>query len=258
MNPTSVVITGASSGLGAGLALSYAAPGVRLGLIGRDAGRLEAVGDAARGRGAAVETAVMDVAQPEPLGAWLVDFDRKNPVDLLVANAGISAGTGPDGSLEGLALASHQVAINLLGTMHTLEPLLPRLVARRAGQVAVVASLAGLRGLPYSPGYCASKAGVRAYGEALRALLAPDGVAVSVVVPGFFDSRMTDRYMGSKPFKISTDAAVRVVRRGLDGRRRRIVFPRLLALGVIATDLMPALFGDMILRGHRFHIRPAE
>ena len=69
---------------------------------------------------------------------------------------------------------------------------------------------------------------------------------------------MTDRYMGSKPFKISTDAAVRVVRRGLDGRRRRIVFPRLLALGVIATDLMPALFGDMILRGHRFHIRPAE
>jgi short-subunit dehydrogenase len=258
MSPTSVVITGASSGLGAGLALSYAAPGVRLGLIGRDAGRLAEVADAARGRGAAVETAVMDVSRREPLGAWLVEFDSKNPVDLLVANAGISAGTGPDGSLEGLALASRQVAINLLGTMHTLEPLLPRLAARRAGQVAVVSSLAGLRGLPYSPGYCASKAGVRAYGEALRALLAPEGVAVSVIVPGFFDSRMTDRYIGSKPFKISTERAVAVVRRGLDRRQRRIVFPRLLALGVIATDLMPALFGDMILRGHRFHIRPAE
>ncbi len=251
-----MLITGASSGLGAGLALSYAAPGVTLGLIGRDAGRLAETAAAARARGAAVQQAVLDVAQAEKLGEWLLAFDSTSPIDLLVANAGTSAGTGPDGSLEGLALASRQVATNLLGTMHTLEPLLPAMVARGAGQVAVVASVAGLRGLPYSPGYSASKAGVRAYGEGLRALLEPRGIAVSVIVPGFFDSRMTDRFMGSKPFKLSTEGAVWVVRRGLDRRRRRIVFPRLLALGLVATDLMPARFGDMILRGQRFHIRP--
>jgi short-subunit dehydrogenase len=129
------------------------------------------------------------------------------------------------------------------------------MVSRGRGHVAVVASVAGLRGLPYSPGYSASKAGVRAYGEGLRAFLAPRGVGVSVIVPGFFESRMTDRFMGGKPFFISTERAVAIVQKGLDRRRARIVFPRLLALGLQATDLMPAWLGDAILRGQHFHIR---
>jgi len=148
------------------------------------------------------------------------------------------------------------VRVNLLGAMHTIEPLLPGLVARARGQVAVVASVAGLRGLPYSPGYSASKAGVRAYGEALRALLRPHGVSVSVIVPGFFDSRMTDRFQGAKPFLVSTQRAIAIVRQGLDRRQSRIVFPRLLALGLQATDLMPARLGDAILRAQKFHIQP--
>jgi short-subunit dehydrogenase len=256
MPPRVIVITGASSGLGAGLAVSYAASGVILGLIGRDEKRLAATEATCRARGATVFATVLDVAQSEPLGTWLAEFDARSPIDVLVANAGISAGTGPDGSLEGLALARSQVAINLLGAMNTLEPVLPAMVARGYGRVAVVASVAGLRGLPYSPGYSASKAGVRAYGEGLRALLAPLGVGVSVIVPGFFDSRMTDRFIGGKPFLLSTERAVAIVRRGLDRGRGRIVFPRLLALGLQATDLMPAWLGDAILRAQRFHIRP--
>ena len=196
----------------------------------------------------------MDVAVATPLGEWLCGFDDRAPIDLLVSNAGISGGPGPDGSLEGLALATSQVSVNLLGTMNSLEPILPRMVARRSGRVAVVASVAGLRGLPYSPAYSASKAGVRAYGEGLRALLAPKGVGVSVIVPGFFDSRMTDRFMGAKPCLLPTEAAVRIVRTGLDRGKSRIVFPRLLALGLQATDLMPAWIGDAILRAQRFHI----
>ncbi len=250
-----IVLTGASSGLGAGLAASYAAPGITLGLIGRDSARLADVAANCRAKGAVVETAVLNVAEAAPLGAWLERFDDQTPIDLLVANAGISAGPGPDGTLEGLALASAQVSVNLLGAMHTLEPILPRMVSRGRGHVAVVASVAGLRGLPYSPGYSASKAGVRAYGEGLRAFLAPRGVGVSVIVPGFFESRMTDRFMGGKPFLVSTERAVAIVQKGLDRRRARIVFPRLLALGLQATDLMPAWLGDAILRGQHFHIR---
>jgi len=226
-----------------------------LGLVGRDVARLSDIAEKCRAKGAIVETAALNVAESSPLGAWLKRFDDQNPIDLLVANAGISAGPAPDGTLEGLALASSQVSVNLLGAMHTLEPILPRMVSRRRGHVAVVASVAGLRGLPYSPGYSASKAGVRAYGEGLRAFLAPRGVGVSVIVPGFFESRMTDRFMGGKPFLISTERAVEIVRKGLDRRRARIVFPRLLALGLQATDLMPAWLGDAILRGQHFHIR---
>ena len=255
--PRSIVITGASSGLGAGLALSYAAPGMALALVARDAGRLAGVAEACRALGAEVRTALLDVAEAEPLGGWLLALDDAAPVDLVLACAGTSAGPVEDRP-EGVALASRQVRTNLLGVVHTVEPLLPRLMARRSGQVAVVASVAGLRGLPYSPGYSASKAGVRAYGEGLRAYLAPHGVAVSVVVPGFFDTPMTDRFVGAKPMLRTLPQAVAAVRQGLDRRRARVVFPRLLGLGLQAADLLPARLGDAILRSVRFHIRPGD
>jgi short-subunit dehydrogenase len=254
----SIVITGASSGLGAGLAKSYAAPGMTLALIGRNRDRLNATAAACRAAGATVETGLFDVSEPEPMGRWLLDFDDRTPVDLVAACAGVSAGTHPDGRTEGVALAAMQVKSNLLGVMHVVEPLLPRLMARRAGQVAVVSSVAGLRGLPWSPGYSASKAGVRAYGEGLRALLRHSNISVSVVVPGFFDTPMTDRFQGDKPFLLSLEAAVGYVRRGVDRRKSRVTFPWLLALGLRLTDLMPAMIGDRILYGVKFHIVPGR
>jgi short-subunit dehydrogenase len=255
---TSVLITGASSGLGAGLAKDYAAPGVRLVLTGRDAARLEITATACRAKGASVVTGLFDICEAEPLGAWLLEQDVAMPFDLVIATAGVSAGTGKDDMPEGVGLAGMQVRANLLGTIHTVEPLLPRMIARGSGHVAVVASTAALRGLPYSPGYSASKAGVRAYGEALRALLRPKGVAVTVVVPGFFDTPMTDRWKGPTPFMLSLDKMVAAIRKGLDARRSRIVVPRLLALGTQAADLLPAAIGDRIMRGFRFHIEPGH
>ena len=256
--PRSILVTGASSGLGAGLAHDYAAPGVRLALVGRDSGRLAHTAAACTAKGATVDTGLFDVAEPDAFGAWLGEQDAQAPFDLVLACAGVSAGTQADGQPEGVALATMQVRTNLLGAMHTIEPLLPRLIARRQGQVVVIASTAALRGLPFSPGYSASKAGVRAYGEALRALLAPSGVAVTVVVPGFFDTPMTDRWKGPTPFMVGLDRMVAVVRRGVDARAARIVYPRLLALGTQAADLMPARWGDRIMRGFRFHIEPGH
>ena len=181
--PSTILVTGASSGLGAGLAHHRAAPGVRLILVGRNEARLAETAALCRTRGAEVSTALFDVGQDEPFGAWLKEQDSHTPFDLVLACAGVSAGTGPGGRPEGRALAAMQVKTNLLGAINTIEPLLPAMIARGAGQLVVISSTAGLRGLPYSPGYSASKAGVRAYGEALRALLGPAGIAVSVVVP---------------------------------------------------------------------------
>ena len=254
----SVLITGASSGLGAGLAKNYAAPGLHLILTGRDAARLEATAAACRARGATVSTGLFDVREAEPLGGWLIAQDEATPIDLVIAAAGVSAGTGEGDMPEGVALATMQVRANLLGTMHTIEPLLPRMSARGAGHVAIIASTAALRGLPYSPAYSASKAGVRAYGEALRALLAPKRVTVTVVVPGFFDTPMTDRWKGPTPFMLSLDQMVAAIRKGLDARRSRVTVPRLLALGSQAADLLPAAIGDRIMRGFRFHIEPGH
>jgi len=252
-----IVITGASSGLGAALARSYAAPQTALGLIGRDRARLGATEAACRAAGATVETGAIDVADGPALAGWLEAFDDAYPVDLLVANAGISAGPDPDSPGEPAVLTLDQLAVNLAGAVNTIAPLVPRLCARGRGRIVAVASVAAYRGLPYSPGYCASKAGLRAYAEALRAQLAPKGVGVTVVCPGFFSSPMTDRWDGPTPFLASGERAARRVKRGIDRGRRRVDFPWPLVLGMRFCDLAPAIVGDRIVRGFRFRIRSA-
>jgi short-subunit dehydrogenase len=252
-----VVITGASSGLGADLARAYAAPGVTLGLLARDAVRLAAVADDCRAEGATVNAATIDVTDNERLVTWLVAFDRVHQVELVIANAGISAGPEPGSAGEPADLTTRQVAVNLLGAVHTVAPLLPAMTARGRGRIALIASLAAYRGLPYSPGYCASKAGIRAYGEALRPLVEPLGVGVTVICPGFFASPMTDRWEGPTPFFIKDKRAARIVKRGIDRGRRRVNFPWLLALGMRFCDALPAIIGDRVVRGFRFRIRSA-
>ena len=252
-----VIITGASSGLGASLARAYAAPNVALGLLGRDRQRLEATAQVCKAGGAAVHIAVIDVTDGAAMASWLQDFDARHPADLLIANAGTSAGPDPDSPSEGAATAARQVKVNLLGTINTVEPLLPALCARRRGRVAAVASIAAYRGLPYSPGYCASKAGLRAYAEALRPRLERHRIGVTVVCPGFFDSPMTDRFDGPTPFLLSSDSAARIVKRGIDRGRRRVAFPRPLVLGLQFCDIAPAFIGDAILRRYRFQIHSA-
>ena len=252
-----VVITGASSGLGAALAAAYAGPGVAMGLIGRDAGRLARTAAVCRSAGATVDSAAIDVADGPALETWLNAFDRAHPVELLIANAGTSAGPDYDSPGESVAMTERQLATNLLGAAHTVAPLVPPLCERRRGRIVVIASVAAFRGLPYSPGYCASKAGLRAYAEALRSRLSPYGVGVTVVCPGFFSSPMTDRWNGPTPFLVSTEHAARRIKRGIDRGRRRIDFPLPLVFGMRFCDLAPAAIGDAIVRRFRFHIRGA-
>ena len=95
-----IVITGASSGIGEALALRYAREGARLALLGRNPERLEAVAAACRRTAADVRTATIDVRSREELRAWLEAFDAEAPVDLLIANAGVLAGTSTDGAIE--------------------------------------------------------------------------------------------------------------------------------------------------------------
>jgi len=252
-----VAITGASSGLGAALALAYAGPGTALALVARNADRLARTAEACRAKGAVAETGALDVADRAGLEAWLLDFDRRHPVELLVANAGTSAGPDPGSPAEPADTTLRQIGTNLIGAVHAIAPLAPAMCARGRGRIAAIASVAAYRGLPYSPGYCASKAGLRAYAEALRPALAPHGVGVTVVCPGFFSSPMTDRWEGPTPFLASGDRAARIVKRGIDQGRARISFPWPLVFGMRFCDLAPAFLGDRILRGFRFHIRSA-
>ncbi|MBV8393109.1 MAG: SDR family NAD(P)-dependent oxidoreductase, partial [Alphaproteobacteria bacterium] len=217
-----ILITGASSGIGAALAESFAAPGVALVLCGRSATRLEAVAARCRARGADAEPLCLDVTDASATTTALAAADAARGFDLVVANAGISAGSGGGESADQLRRIT---ATNVDGVINTLAPLVPALTGRRRGQLGLVSSLAGFRGFPGAPAYCASKAWLRVYGEALRAQLARHGVGVSVICPGFVATPMTAVNRFPMPFLMSAERAASIIRRGLARNRARIAFP---------------------------------
>ena len=221
--PRSILITGASSGIGEALAAEYAAPGVRLALCGRDPGRIGSVAESCRARGAAADARVLDVTDKAGVAAWIGAADDVRPLDLVIANAGVAGGRF--GAGEGDEAARMVFAVNVDGVLNTVLPALARMRARRHGQIAIMSSLAAFRGFPGAPAYSASKAAVRAWGEALRGRHARDGVAVSVICPGFVVSRMTAGNPFPMPMLMSAERAAKIVRHGLARDRGRIAFP---------------------------------
>ncbi|RXF68531.1 SDR family NAD(P)-dependent oxidoreductase [Hansschlegelia zhihuaiae] len=246
-NPRSVVVTGAGRGIGAALARAYAAQGVAMLLVGRDAGRLEGIAAECAARGAAVETAAVDVTEVERLAAALVAFDAAHAVDLVIANAGVSGGLEPQRRFETFATAQRQLRINLEGAIATVAPLVEPMRARKRGQIALMSSLAALQPVGDTAAYSASKAGILAWGEALGDFLAGDGIAVSVICPGFVTSDMSARYGGPKPFEMSADDAAALIRRKLAAQKPVIAFPWQMVAAIRVGRILPRAVRRMIL-----------
>lgn len=245
--PHTVVITGASAGLGRALALCYSAPGTFLGLTGRNLERLESVAAACRARGAEVVTGCMDVRDQAAVRNWITSFDLQHPIDLLIANAGVASTLSSADEWEGAERAAEVVDVNLYGVLNTVQPAVERMRARRCGHIAVVSSLAGLRGMAVSPAYCASKAALVAYCDAVRPVLARDRIGVSVVMPGFVSTAMSDAFPGKKPFMWTAERAALHIRKCLARRRVEIAFPFSLALGIKLLRVLPIVIADAIL-----------
>lgn len=252
----SIVLTGASSGIGAALVSELAQPGVRMLLTGRDASRLDIAATAARAAGAEVDAAVLDVTDTEALTTSLMAFDAIHPVDLVVANAGVMAGLGPNRTPEPPGTSRRLIETNLTGAIATVEALLPSLLDRTAGHIALVSSMAALHPHGDMPSYSASKAGLRAWGTSLRQWLRPRGICVSIVCPGFVTSPMSARHSGFKPFEISAEDAAKRILRGLVRRRPLITFPWPLAVMIWLGQRLPPYLSDLAARGFRATIRP--
>ncbi len=245
--PKAILITGASSGIGEALALRYAGPGIFLALVGRDIGRLGAVARACEARGARVATCTADVTHGAGLAAWIETIDGQEPLDLVIANAGVSGGTA--GAGESAAQLRRIVSINVDGVLNTVLPVIPRMMARGRGQIALMSSLASFRGFPGAPAYCASKALVRVWGEALRPDLARKGVQVSVICPGYVVSRMTEANDFPMPLLMPAGRAAEIIRRGLARNKARIAFPwPMYALVRLVAALPSALIEPLLAR----------
>ena len=256
ISPTSVLITGASSGIGAALALAYAEPGRRLALAGRDSMRLATVAEQCRKAGAEVTTREVDVTDRDTMEAWIEDIAATARLDLVIANAGISGGTG-GASEEGSDQVRRIFAVNVGGVLNTVLPAIPTLYRQAPvivagsppwrGQIAIMSSLAGMRGLPGTPAYAASKAAVKSWGEGLRPALARDQIAVSVVCPGFIRTPMTANNPFRMPFLMDAERAAAIIKRKLMQNPARIAFPfPLYALTWLVAALPPG-WSDLLM-----------
>jgi short-subunit dehydrogenase len=237
-----IVITGASGGLGAALARQYARPGVALHLFGRKAEMLSHIAGLCAESEARAETHVVDVTDREAMAAALLAIDAQSPVDLIIANAGISAGTlgGPEDDAQVRAI----FAANVDGVLNSIQPLIAPMAQRKRGQIAIISSLAGMRALPGCPAYSASKAAVRFYGEALRGVLGKENVQVNVVCPGYIDTPMTRVNNFPMPLLMSADKAAAIIAHGLKKNRPRIAFPLALHLPLWWLACLPPALTD--------------
>lgn len=242
--PRSILITGASNGIGAALAREYAAAGTHLALVGRNPDRLAEVAALCRGMGASVTTGQVDVRDRDVLAAWIRRVDDEHPVDLAIANAGITAGTGMGRPREDPDIVRNVIATNIVGTINTVEPLVERMSARGRGRIAVMGSINAARGLPYCPSYSASKAAIHGYAESLRSALARHGVGITTVAPGFVATPLNEKIVCPKPLQTSAERAARRIRRGLDRGKPMIVFPRVLYYGLLLSYLLPRRLTD--------------
>lgn len=245
-NPRSILITGASSGIGEALALEYAAPQTHLWLSGQNAERLCTVADRCREKGAIVSAETVDAADASAMTRWIGGCDEAAPLDLVIANAGI-AGKGA-GQEADAPTTDTLFAVNIGGVLNTVQPALQRMRGHGAGQIAIMSSLASFRGFPGAPAYSASKAAVRVWGEALRGRHKDDGIAVNVICPGFVVSRITDSNNFSMPLLMTADRAARIIRRGLARNRGRIAFPFPMYFISWLVGVLPPFMGDRLLR----------
>lgn len=220
--PKHILITGASSGIGAAISLAYAASGISLYLAGRDKARLQDVSAKCERLGAKINIKIIDVTNQQEMRDWISSLSH---LDLCIANAGIAIGDISP-SDDGYEKAARKIFdVNLMGVMNTIHPAIDVMKLQSAGQIAIVSSLAGYRGLPTAPAYSASKTAVKAYGEAIGPSLRNDNIHVSVICPGFVKSGITATNKFPMPFLMTAEKAAGIIKKKLENYETVISFP---------------------------------
>ena len=242
-----VFLTGASSGLGEALARRYASEGAALGLFARREAELERLAASLAPAPVAIYTG--DVREPSDLARAASDFiARFGLPDVVIANAGISAGTLTDEPAD-LPVFRAVLETNVLGVVHTFAPFLSAMRAARSGTLAGVASVGGFRGMPGSGAYCGSKAAVIIYLESLRVELVGSGVSVVTLCPGFISTPLTARNPYPMPFLLTPERAARLIERAIAARRRFYVLPWQMALLGKVLRCAPTALHDRVFAG---------
>jgi short-subunit dehydrogenase len=232
-----ILITGASSGIGKALAIEYSNSGVTVLLTGRNVARLSSVAADCRSRGAAVVVKALDVTDRHATQKWISEMDKQYQIDVAIANAGVSTNTVGAEPDDVATVTRALFSANVDGVFNTLLPLVEPMKLRNAGQLVVMSSQASFSPMN-SYTYNANKAAVRFWAEGLRHDLAAWNIAVNVICPGFVRSPMTDSNSFYMPGLVEMNQAVEAMVSGLARNDPVITFP-------CVTFLASAFFGGL-------------
>lgn len=225
------LITGASSGIGEALAYAAAKRGDKLFLCGRNKARLKTVAECCH-----AEWIVLDVADAKATAAWIRKVAAKHPLDLVFANAGVSTGEETEENVR------NTFAVNVQGCVNTVLPA----IEAKAKQIVLTASIAGYGPLKACPSYSATKSCVKTWGLSLRGYLAPKGIKVNVVCPGFVRSRITDKNTCPMPFFMEADEAAELILHRVEKNVGLIAFPWPMRLATWFLSILPFRLNELI------------
>tara|TARA_A100001015_G_scaffold309520_1_gene409138 strand:+ start:281 stop:1051 length:771 start_codon:yes stop_codon:yes gene_type:complete len=243
------IITGASSGIGFGLAALYAQKGYSLGLIARRKQRLDNVKKELENKYKNDVVVIdCDVANRHDIFNGIRAItERFGRVDLLIVNAGISlASPAYESNTDHFEQTIHT---NVLGAGYSAYAVIPTMLEQGFGHIAVISSLAGYRGLPEAGAYCSSKAAVNAFFESMRLDLKKFNIKVSIIRPGYIQSPMTDRNEFYMPFLQANDVGVKKIFKGIEKEMKIFAFPWPLAKIVQTLYFWPCWLYDLCLAG---------
>lgn len=243
-----VFITGATGSIGRALAIRFAMANYNLVLHGRSEQKLLPLVEHCRSLGVEVSTCLLDLTDMIQVSKITSELLAESVPDVFIANAGININHGRDNSGENIEAIANLVDVNIKSTLIMTSLVAKAMRNRGHGQIGLVSSLAAHFGLPVTPSYSASKSAVKAYGEGLRGWLAPAGVGVTVIMPGYIESEMCDEMPGPKPFLLKASQAAEVIFYGLQRNKARVSFPLPLNLGTWFLGILPAPISLWILK----------
>lgn len=251
-NGRTVLLTGASSGIGEGLAMALAKRGAVLGLVARRREMLEDLAARCEKAGGTARVFAADVTDAHAIADAADTFREEfGHVDVMIANAGIGGNDDKTRNYDPDSVKK-VVDINLLGAVNAVHAVVPDMIKRRSGQIVAISSLAGFRGLPKSAAYSASKAGMTAFFESVRLDVADKGVSVTIIQPGFIRTPLTSGRANKMPFLMELDDAIPHFVKAIEKRKRFAAFPWQLATFVRAGKFMPGWLYDRIAGRARY------
>ena len=239
-----VLLTGASSGIGEGLAVALGERGAILGLLARRKDKLEDIADRIISKGGQAMALPADVGNKNEVFAAADSFRAEfGKIDLMIANAGIGGNNKKTRSLDPDAV-KQVIDINLLGAVNSVAAVLPKMIEEGCGQLVAVSSLAGFRGLPKSAAYSASKAGMTALFESIRLDTADKGISVTIIQPGFIKTPLTSGRSSKMPFIMELEDSIPLFLKAIERKKKFSAFPWQLASVVRLARFFPAFLYD--------------